>query len=131
MVVRSGRATDQTAQRLPKAISLDWRACGQVEKNRRRWQLRDHGSTCQQQKNRAPDRVRHKSIFCCLNYPRTILKESIKLVTALQATKTLRLASAFAERFDCSGAEFIGSSQLQRGMRDRMADVIRSGVTDC
>ncbi|ROL47901.1 hypothetical protein DPX16_19554 [Anabarilius grahami] len=100
---RSGRATDQTAQRLPKAISLDWRPCGQVEKNRRRWQLRDHGSTCQQQKNRAPDR----------------------------ATKTLRLASAFAERFDCSGAEFIGSSQLQRGMRDRMADVIRLGVTDC
>lgn len=82
-------------------------------------------------RNRAPDRVRHKSIFCCLNYPRTILKESIKLVTALQATKTLQLASAFAERSDCSGAEFIGSSQLQRGMRDRMADVIRSGVTDC
>lgn len=89
VVVGSGRATDQTAQRLPKAISLDWRPCGQVEKNRRRWQLRDHGSTCQQQKNWSADRVRHKSIFCCLNYPRSILRESTKLVIALQATKTL------------------------------------------
>lgn len=30
VVVRSGRATDQTAQHSPKAISLDWRPCGQV-----------------------------------------------------------------------------------------------------
>ncbi|KAK2914150.1 hypothetical protein Q8A67_002549 [Cirrhinus molitorella] len=118
----------------PKPLSVGWRPCGQVEKNKRRWQLRDHGSTCQRKKNRAPDRVRQKSIFCCSNYPRTILKESTKLVIAVEAIfdqGSLRLASASAERFDCSGAEFISSSQLQQGMRDRMADVIRSRVTGC
>ncbi len=31
----------------PKPLSVGRRPCGQVEKNKRRWQLRDHGSTCQ------------------------------------------------------------------------------------
>jgi len=81
--VWSGHWSDSSA--LTQDISPEWRPCGQVWEERKRWQLGDHGSTCQQEKNRASDRVRQKSIFCCLNYPRTILKESTKLVIALQA----------------------------------------------